>query len=108
MIRGNLRTDRVKVFTSVCDKVQELFGDKYKVRSTQGGSLLNLRLYYMIFFTTHTLTLGIEVEGGLRLWDHSWLQQHAGWRPKFPICSFLTYCLHPPVSSVTLFCITRC
>lgn len=31
MIRGNLRTDRLKVFNSVCDKVQELFGDKYKV-----------------------------------------------------------------------------
>lgn len=31
LIRGNLRTDRLKVFDSVCDKVQELFGDKYKV-----------------------------------------------------------------------------
>jgi hypothetical protein len=31
LIRGNLRTDRLKVFSSVCDKVQELFGDKYKV-----------------------------------------------------------------------------
>lgn len=31
LIRGNLRTDRLKVFNSVCDKVQELFGDKYKV-----------------------------------------------------------------------------
>lgn len=31
LIRGNLRTDRLKVFESVCDKVQELFGDKYKV-----------------------------------------------------------------------------
>ena len=31
LIRGNLRTDRLKVFASVCDKVQELFGDKYTV-----------------------------------------------------------------------------
>jgi hypothetical protein len=31
LIRGNLRTDRLKVFESVCDKVQELFGDKYTV-----------------------------------------------------------------------------
>lgn len=31
LIRGNLRTDRLKVFTAVCDKVQELFGDKYTV-----------------------------------------------------------------------------
>jgi hypothetical protein len=31
LIRGNLRTDRLKVFNSVCDEVQELFGDKYTV-----------------------------------------------------------------------------
>jgi hypothetical protein len=29
LIRGNMRADRLTVFQSVCDKVQELFGPKY-------------------------------------------------------------------------------
>lgn len=31
LIRGNLRADRSKVFAALCDKVRELFGDKYQV-----------------------------------------------------------------------------
>ena len=31
LIRGNLRTDRTTVFESLCEKVSELFGDKYGV-----------------------------------------------------------------------------
>jgi hypothetical protein len=31
LIRGNLRADRAQVFAAVCDKVKELFGEKYEV-----------------------------------------------------------------------------
>jgi hypothetical protein len=31
LIRGNMRADRLTVFQSVCEKVQELFGSKYSV-----------------------------------------------------------------------------
>jgi hypothetical protein len=31
LVRGNLRTDRATVFENLCEKVKELFGDKYGV-----------------------------------------------------------------------------
>jgi hypothetical protein len=44
LIRGNLRADRLQVFQAVCDKVKELFADKYTVlmvedpEAFEGGS----------------------------------------------------------------------
>jgi hypothetical protein len=41
LIRGNLRTDRQQVFDQLCEKVKELFGDKYGVLMIEDPEILD-------------------------------------------------------------------
>jgi hypothetical protein len=42
LIRGNLRTERQQVFDGLCEKVKELFGDKYGVLMIEDPEILDI------------------------------------------------------------------